>query len=268
MRKLTDIFKKISYPDGSFYVTIIDKTLFYESKYDTIKYSIQSYEDLFFLAYCKDVFDEHDVNTELLITHFFEQQADRRFHKEDSFGLKFICNFINKLNFNRVIVFHPHSDVTCALLNKSEVLCNNKFIEDVLKKIDTENLILMSTDAGGFKPLMKLVDEINWTGETYSASKSRQYVDGKSKLIQNVDKQDFGGKDVLLIDDLCIYGGTFIGLSKLLKERNCGKLFLAVSHITVQNPNIELENSFDKIFTTNSKYDSYDLNNLDIIDLF
>ena len=114
--------------------------------------------------------------------------------------------------------------------------------------------VLMSSDAGGFKPLMKLCKQINWQGETYSASKARD----KDKLIQVVDRTDFGGKDILLIDDICVYGGTFKGLSKLLKERNCGKLYLAVSHITIQH---HLQDSvfeyFDKVFCTNSKYNEY-----------
>ncbi len=111
----------------------------------------------------------------------------------------------------------------------------------------------MSSDAGGFKPLMKLCDKLGWEGDTYSASKSRKYVDGKSKLVQLVDRQDFGGKDILIVDDMCINGGTFIGLAKLLRERNCGKLFLAISHLTVENPNPELFKAFDKIYTTDSK---------------
>lgn len=62
----------------------------------------------------------------------------------------------------------------------------------------------------------------------------------------------------MLLDDICIYGGTFKGLAKLLKERNCGKLYLAVSHMTVQDLGGDpVTNYFDKVFTTNSKYDNY-----------
>ena len=112
----------------------------------------------------------------------------------------------------------------------------------------------MSTDAGGFKPLMKLADKLNWKGETESASKSRKYDGGKSKLVQKIDRHDFEGKDILLIDDMSIGGGTFKGLSKMLKERNCGKLYLAVSHITIENLGTDpVTNYFDKVFTTNSK---------------
>jgi hypothetical protein len=55
-------------------------------------------------------------------------------------------------------------------------------------------------------------------------------------------------------------------LAKLLKERNVGKLYLAVSHITVQNPNKELEGLYEKIYCVNTKYNSYDLSNIKVFD--
>jgi ribose-phosphate pyrophosphokinase len=140
----------------------------------------------------------------------------------------------------------------------------------------------MSSDAGGFKPLMKLCDKLDWQGQTASASKSRKWDGEKSSLVQNIQCEDFEGKDVLIIDDICVYGGTFKGLSKLLRERNCGKLYLAVSHMTVQNLGIDpVTKYFDKVFTTNSKFDTYtfgtdilfpevtdEMKNLEIIKMF
>lgn len=92
----------------------------------------------------------------------------------------------------------------------------------------------------------------------YGASKMRKYEDNKSKLTQVIDRQDFEGKDILILDDISIFGGTFKGLSKILRERNCGKLYLAVSHMTVQDLGEDpVTNYFDKVFTTNSKFDEY-----------
>ena len=103
---------------------------------------------------------------------------------------------------------------------------------------------------------MKLCDKLEWAGETSSASKSRKYVNGKSELTQVLDRDDFKGKDILIIDDICVYGGTFKGLSKMLKKRNCGRLFLAVSHMTVLELGEDsVVNYFDSVFTTNSKFE-------------
>ena len=154
---------------------------------------------------------------------------------------------------------------------KVETIDNSEFIKTVFYKLAetgvssvewgkdlTDSLVLMSSDAGGFKPLMKLCDKIEWRGLVHSCSKSRLYIDGKTHLDQICSVTNFHGKDILIIDDICVYGGTFKGLSKLLKERNCGKLFLAVSHMTVENLGEDpVTNYFDKVFTTNSKYNEY-----------
>lgn len=249
--------EKIKYPDGSFY-TKID----FEGKTEcNLIFRINSYEDLWQLRQIKDICDHNKIKVDLIIPNLFDAQADRRFNMQESANFKLVCKFINEMKFKSVTVFHPHNqEVTEVLIDDLKIIDNKEFIVEVLSTFYTadnldnyKDMILMSTDAGGFKPLMKLCDKLNWTGETFSASKSRQYIDGKSKLIQQIDRQDFDGKDILIIDDNCVYGGTFVGLAKMLKERNCGKLYLAVSHITVPNPNPELWSLFDKVFTTNSK---------------
>lgn len=280
-------YKVKKYPDGSSYVQsygIYGQINRFEEK--TIK--INSYEDLWHLNQTIDASPNFITVT---IPNLIDAQADRRFEKFQSSGLKLVCKFLNSLNA-KFRIFHPHNpEVVEALIDDVEIIDNSEFIDRVLNKLTKDhwkkgligemyNLTLMSSDAGGFKPLMKLVNKLKWPGETYSASKSRQYVDGESKLTQVIDRQDFEGKDVLIIDDICVYGGTFKGLAKLLRERNVGKLYLAVSHITVQSHKGKdpVFNHFDKVFTTNSKFDHYwiegrdgspkEPKNLEIINLF
>jgi len=248
------------YPDGSSYA----KSNFKESAYFTHK--INSYEDLWHLNQQVDAFwNLNKQKPTVIIPNLIDAQADRRFNVGESFGLKLVCQFLNNMKANFKI-FHPHNpEVVEALMDNVEIIDNSKFIEIILHqyylsggvpKNTINNLILMSSDAGGFKPLMKLCDKIGWQSETYSASKYRSPYN--SKLIQIIDRQNFEGKDILIFDDICIYGGTFKGLAKMLRERNCGKLYLAVSHMTVQNLGEDpVTNYFDKVFTTNSKYNEY-----------
>lgn len=239
------------YPDGGIYAKVSDFSD------PIITERINSYEDLFFIKSLKDVCDYNNVEVSLFIPCMFQQQHDRRFNDYESFEGKLVADFINSCNFKEVKVFHPHSDVCMALLNRSKVRSNEFFIQKVLAdlKVNAENTVLLSSDAGGFKPLIKLADHIEWKGETESASKSRD--PQTHKLTQLVGRMDFDGKDILLIDDICVFGGTFLGLAKILKERNAGKLHLGISHLTVPNPNPEIFKAFDKVYTTNSKFDSY-----------
>lgn len=242
-------YERKHYPDGGVYAVV------HSFDHPIIKERINTYEDLFFIKSLKDICDYNEVEVELFIPCMFQQQHDRRFNENESFELKIVADFINSCNFKRVYIHHPHSDVTPALINRSRVIDNHMFINKVLEEIGSENLILMSADAGGFKPLVKLADVIEWKGETESAAKSRD--PNTHKLTQMVGRMDFQEKDVLIVDDICVYGGTFVGLGKILSERNVGKLYLAVSHVTVKEPSKELAWYFDKVFTTNSKYESY-----------
>ena len=248
------------YPDGSFYVTV-------EEFSDSFTFFLNSYEDLWELNQILDVYKYTNENKPLVtIPCLLDAQADRRFEYNQPHGLKLVLNFLNSMYANFQF-FHPHnSEVVEVALDNVNIIDNTEFIKNVLWNINgnypkenhylnlkKDNLILMSSDAGGFKPLMKLCDKIGWQGETFSASKSRKYVDGKSKLIQDIDRADFEAKDILIIDDICVKGGTFIGLAKMLRERNVGKLYLAVSHLTLETVSEDLIKSFDKIYTTDSK---------------
>ena len=257
-------YTRHQYPDGGIYAEIQDFTD------PVIRERINSYEDLFFIKSLKDICDYNNIqNVELFIPCLFQQQHDRRFKDNQSFEGRLVADFINSCNFSKVTVFHPHSDVIVGQINKCHVKDNSEYIQWVLEQIpNNENLILMSSDAGGFKPLIKLAEVIEWKGDTYSASKSR---DPKShKLTQLIDRSDFGGKDILLVDDICQVGNTFIGLAELLKERNCGKLYLAVSHMCLLNPSLKLSEIYDTVFTTNSKFkdEIYNLSNIKVMQMF
>lgn len=263
-----------NYPDGTSYINNVTTK--------PVTFKLNCYEDLWHLNQYVDAFiSQFGFEPNITIPNLIDAQADRRFNQGESSGLKLVCNFLNSLKVKKYYIFHPHNaEVVEALIDNVEIIDNSSFISrdssgvlgKLLVKFDgyssettEDNLILMSSDAGGFKPLMKLCDKIDWSGGIYSASKSRKLVPisensvlMKSKITQLIDRQDFKGKDILIVDDISVFGGTFKGLSKLLRERNCGKLYLAVSHITMQNlGNDSVTNYFDKVFTTNSKFDNY-----------
>lgn len=243
---------KIFYPDGSFYPQIIE----FSSK---LVFNINSYNDLWYLKQIKDVLDFNKVQVDLLIPCLLDAQGDDRFNDNESFNLKLICEFINDMNWKSVSIFHPHNiSFVKAIINNITIINNVTFIESVLNIINNKDLVFISPDAGAYKWINKLRDALNWKGKVINASKSREWKDNESIITQELSETDLKGQDCIIIDDLMQYGGTFKGLSKMLKERNCGKLYLAISHMTVQNLGEDpVTDHFDKVFTTNSKYEEY-----------
>lgn len=270
------------YPDGTSYVIE-------EDFLPTITFKINNYEDLHHLEQYVDVCNYNGYTPTIVVPNLIDSQADKRFERNQSSGLKIVCKRLNSMNAN-FRIFHPHnSEVVEALIDNVEIIDNSEFISKVLaflpnvlsvfnyKNYISEylNLTILSPDAGMYKYMGKICDKINWKSDFISASKIRKYENNKSNLIQQLPDYDFKNKDIIVTDDISVYGGTFKGLSKLLKDRNCGKLYLAVSHMTVQNLGKDpVTNYFDKVFVTNSKFDNYfddrgnQPDNLNIIKLF
>lgn len=268
------------YPDGTSYYELITNNVNQEY---TVR--INSYEDLWHLNQLVDAHNNFMAKVPTItIPCLIDAQADKRFASNQSSGLKLVCKFLNSMNANFKI-FHPHNpEVVEALMDNVEIIDNSYFINSVLVqtreiiKSEKENkLIVLLPDGGAYKWGVKLMDKLGFSGTVLACAKNRVYENGESTLKQQLPGFNFKGKDILIIDDICVYGGTFKGLSKLLREKNCGKLYLAVSHMTVQNLGEDpVTNYFDKVFTVNSKYNTYRAENngtytpenLEIIKLF
>ncbi len=199
----------------------------------------------------------HPVYITVFMPYMPYQQADRDFSPEECFSLRTITNLLNTLPVNKYIVFDAHSDATPMALKNCRVISNEMYISNIVRNeiinLDLEkekDLVILSPDAGAYKKIFKLASNIMFKGEVASANKSRSISSGNIDSIE-LSKQDFEGKDVLIIDDICIGGRTFVELA------NVGKLYLAVSHGIFSNGFNELSKYFTKVFTTNSRRNSY-----------
>ena len=265
-----------SYPDNTKYVIVKKIT-------NNLTFRLNTYEDLWILNQIHDVVKKANWKVTVTISNLIDAQADRRFDIAQPFGLKLVLEFLKGMENFDYKIFHPHNpEVVEAILDdRVEIIDNHDFIKDVFFHISNyksfmdfvkkgesfvysnakgiqipNNLVVLLPDGGAYKWGVKLMDKLGFNGDVVAASKNRQYVDGKSKLVQQLPDYDFKGKDILIIDDICVYGGTFKGLAKMLNERNCGKLFLAVSHMTVLELGEDsVGNYFDEVFTTNSKFE-------------
>ena len=218
----------------------------------TITHRLNSFNDLGLLCITVDALRRMDVKIiDLFIPYFPAARQDRVMIKGESLSVKVYADIINGLQLNKVFVFDAHSEVTPALVNNCEVIPNHTFIQQVLKVIG-ENVKLISPDGGALKKIYK-VSEFLGGVDVVECSKSRDVKTGRLSGFK-VYEDDLNGIDCLIVDDICDGGGTFVGLAEELKNKNAGKLYLAVSH-GIFNKGFEVLNCFDGIFTTNSVKD-------------
>ena len=237
-----------------------------------VRTRLLSNDDIIALALVKDVIDNKYVNvkTILKIDYMMYQQDDRRFKTEESFGLKVISNFINTMKWDKVEIFHPHSDKV-EFIDNCIITSNQSFVEDAILDVRSYTFnrfpYWVIPDSGAFKTQFKQIENIEYSN-FITCMKSRNHETGGIETVVNVD--DLSGQACFIVDDICLGGRTFIQIAQKLREKNCGELYLIVSH-GVFNQGIEhLLKHFDYIYTTDSicnieheKLKIYKLNNYD-----
>ncbi|MDU7197664.1 ribose-phosphate diphosphokinase [Phytobacter diazotrophicus] len=181
-------------------------------------------------------------------------RQDRHMVNGDSFALKVFANQLNTLNFNKVFLLDPHSDAAAAAINNSVVIAQETCLmksENLRQAISTGKLMLVAPDAGALKKIHN-VAKASGARDYAILTKERDVATGNLTGFSLVSG-NVAGKDVLIVDDLCDAGGTFIGSAQVLRDAGARSVSLYVTH-GVFSKGVEnlLNNGIDAIYTTTS----------------
>ena len=215
----------------------------------TVKF--KSDEDLLHMMFIKKHLDEMNLDTILKIPYMPYSRMDRT-EGENIFTLKYICSLINGLNFKKVIVYEPHSDVSVALIDRCEVVNSTlELLKAATKKLNlnAEDYVFFP-DQGAEKRYSKKIKGF----KILTGIKERDFSTGDIKKLDIIGEKP--GKDfrVVILDDLCSRGGTFILSANKLKELGAKEIYLVVTHCedTIFDGSILDTDLIDKVYTTNS----------------
>ena len=256
---LTDIsnsdisFKISQFPDGQQSVSI---TCGFDGN-ETIQLSsrMNSFKDIELIICANQALKDMGAkNVELYVPYFLGARSDRKFEKGQTNYLKnVICPIINSQGFSKVIVMDPHSDVLEACLNNFYKINNFQLVEFALADLGGRNsqTAIVSPDAGALKKIFNVAKEFNITN-VITASKVR---DMKTGNIIRTDLPTMNLRDIehlIVIDDICDGGRTFIELAKVIKEQTDKPIYLIVTHGIFSAGFKPLFEYFEGIYCTNS----------------
>jgi ribose-phosphate pyrophosphokinase len=168
-------------------------------------------------------------NISVFIPYLPYGRQDRVCNVGESFSLQVMARLINSCNFKKVIIADPHSDVTPALINNVVVLEQDVLVSDFLGRALEQDMMLVAPDAGAIKKIAKVCKRVG-KSRFLRADKLRDLSTGN--ILETVlhGNEDLTGKTVLIVDDICDGGYTFIKLAEVLKEKGAAKVLLYVTH--------------------------------------
>jgi len=169
------------------------------------------------------------VVVNLTIPYVPYARQDRIAEAGESLSIGVMANLINSMGFKRVTIYDPHSDVTPALINNLEVVSLEQIVSrsELVTLVSEKEMTIVSPDAGAVKKVQKLAQKLNTTNLVIG-SKVRDSLTGE--ITGTKIEGDVEGKDVIIFDDICDGGRTFIELSKVLKKMSANEIYLYVTH--------------------------------------
>ena len=228
--------------------------------FNHIEFKYESDSDLIKLMFVKKHLDEYNEKSSITIYYMPYSRMDR-VEENSVFTLKYVSEFINSLNFEKVNVAEPHSDVAMALLDKSKLLnvTTNILLQVLIEvEFDKDNDYLIFPDAGAQKRYGKLKGYKQLIGH-----KNRDFKTGEITKIDLVGEIPDKPFKAIIIDDLCSYGGTFYrinddgkesGVASLLNKIGASEIYLIVAHAeeAIFKGSIFTGGVIDKVFTTDT----------------
>lgn len=195
----------------------------------------------------------------LYVPYFLGSRSDRKFQDGGVNYLKqVVCPIINSQNFSSVTVVDPHSDVLEACLNNFNKENNFELVKNTLLdlvRIDSEEVVLVSPDAGAYKKVYDVAKEFN-VEKIITATKVRDLKTGNIIRTEIPILDQHNKLMYVIVDDICDGGRTFVELAKEIKlNRPTADIYLVVTHGIFSAGFGLLSEYFDKIYCTNSVSD-------------
>ena len=244
------------FPDGAVWLKVTGKLPSFAQQMRVRVAAMRDMNDFMLLAQLVDAVRHA---TDIAVSHLELAwlpwaRQDRHMVSGDSFALKVFANLLNALNFNKVFVLDPHSDAAAAAINNCVVIAQESCLmqsETLRRAIGNRELMLVAPDAGALKKIHN-VAKASGAQEYAILTKERDVATGNLTGFALV-AGDVAGKDLLIVDDLCDAGGTFIGSAQVLRDAGARSVSLYVTH-GVFSKGVEnlLNNGIDAIYTTTS----------------
>jgi ribose-phosphate pyrophosphokinase len=237
-----DIYK---FPDGE--IQIKFEELPRKSDYE-VNCRITSADDLFILEQVADILNRNGVTWDLNIYYLMSMRMDRVMDFNRPFSLSIVIDRIGNLKTNFITILEPHSDKAIQLLKryyKYVIIKNN-----ALDVFDIPDGLIVLPDEGSYDRYAAYLDKDVVIGE-----KKRNIDTGKIESISIKNPGIINNKPLVIIDDLCDGGGTFLGLYEKLRQFTNKPINIIVTHMVNEKGLFNLANTFNKVYFTNSYKD-------------
>lgn len=222
-----------TFPGGELQVQLPE---FIKSERVVIKWKPKNAADVMLLLLTVDALRRaniSDIDLEVLYLPYARQ--DRVCAPGEAFSLSVICKILDSLNVSTIRLWDVHNAELTLYLFKDTYIYHTKAVDifsrfKIFDDFDMSNLALCTPDQGAVQRVMDIVNTFELAMPVH-IKKNRCPESGKILGMKyNVYNRNIDTYNVMIVDDICDGGATFIKAAKLLKDNGAENLYLYVTH--------------------------------------
>lgn len=209
---------------------------------------IKNGDDLMAVLLSKDAIERvyAHAKVSLFMPYVPYARQDRVCVSGEALSIKVFAGIINSAGFYKVVITDPHSPTATALLDRC--IAYDQFDVFAQIKQDWMNWTIVAPDMGAAKKCEDFAKRVGAEGVVYF-NKARDLNTGKILSIDLIGEKPVN-KNLLILDDICDGGRTFVGMLPSLQGSK--RIDLAVTHGIFSAGVDVLTSAFDTVYTTNS----------------
>ncbi len=231
----------ITFSEGNTFVKILEKVR------DKDVYIVQSIglnpnNEFMELLFWIDAFKRSSANSvTAIIPYFGYAKGDKKDEPRVSIRARVCADCLEITGVDRVITMDLHSPQIQGFFKKpvDHLYGMAPLCEYILSK-NLDNLVAASPDAGFAKNVRKYAKYLK--AQVVIADKVRASHDENAEIMEIIG--DVQGKNVVIVDDFTISGGTLVNMAHALKDLGAEKIYACCTHALLQEKGLKaLENS-------------------------
>lgn len=233
------------FPDGEVQITLEEFT-----RKDSIKVlcRITNAEELFLVKQVFDILDRNEMVYDVFIGYLMGMRMDRVMDFNRPFTLKIVADILKNSKVREIEILEPHSNRTYREFGTYE-----KSMPEVMERLDGYQIII--PDAGA-RERYEDVFFFDYPSDTVFCSKVRDTKTGEILSIQVDNPEVISDGPMIILDDLCDGGGTFLGIADTIRKiKPDAKLNINIVHAVNGTGLQRLSATFDHVYITNSYKD-------------
>lgn len=157
-------------------------------------------------------------------------RQDKKARGREPISARLVADLLETAGADRVITVDLHTDQIQGFFNVpvDHMHAMNQLSDYVIKKYGTENMTVVSPDAGRVKSAEKWAEALHGARLAFVHKTRDPLV--PNKVVSNRVIGDVNGQTCILIDDMIDTGGTIAGAVSILKEAGAKEVIIATTH--------------------------------------